>query len=225
MKKNYIKKGLATLLIAGTGSLYQANISKENNPEMKINKKHEKIIEKDKLFNQKIEQQSSDEIQAPQYNTPRDYCSRYARFAAKDLFEKEYAWDHAWNLRYKDKIVHEIQENDTFKDLITKNILNPGMIVGIKQPDYRTSHENTRDLKGEKAKYTHVILYAGLNDNGQPEFLHQYGWKKEKITQEDFKKYKFTPIEILTTKKQQNKNIQFAEAKKLLENLVKEKIN
>lgn len=215
MKNNYLKKAALATMLTLAGSFYHTNHSKEYNPETKIQQNLERIIEKGKIFEEKIKEQSSDEIKAPQYNTPRDYCSRYARIAAENIFGKKYSWEDAWNLRYKDKIAHHFNENDSFKELITNNILRPGMLVGVKQPDNKTSHENDKDLEGNKVKYTHIILYAGLNDSGEPEFLHQYGRKKEKINEKDFEKFGFTPKEIITTKEDNN---YFASLGKSLDN-------
>jgi len=201
MTNKYLARMLLGTIISLTGGLYQSNLSKEYNPDIRVKQNFERmVVEKDDIFNQKIKEQSSDEINAPQYNTPKEYCSRYARVAAENLFGKKYSWDDAWNLRYKDKIEHYFREEDSFKELITNNILRQGMLVGIKQPDNKTSHENDKDLEGNKVKYTHIILYAGLNDNGEAEFLHQYGRKKEKISEKDFEKYGFTPKEIIAPK-------------------------
>jgi hypothetical protein len=215
MKNNYLKKIALAAGLAVAGSFYHTNLSKDYNPETKLQRNLERMIERDQTFNKRIQEQSSDEISAPQYRLDPEHCSQYARLSAKRLFDKEYIGADAWNLRYKNKVAHHLKENEDFKELITNNILRPGMMVGVKQPNNRTSYENKKDLEGNKAKYTHVILYVGLNDSGEPEFIHQYGRKKEKITEKDFEKRKLTPKEIITTK---NDNIYFAFLGKLLDN-------
>ncbi len=221
MKNNYIKKAMLATGLLLAGSFYHTNLSKDNNPENKVTQKLERIIEREKIFNQRIQEQSSDEIEAPQYKTKGSLCSRYARKSTEDLFGKKYFWRNAWDLRYNDKIAHTFNEKQgeklekELKELIIDGVLTPGSLIGIKQPDDQTACENEIDETGKKAKYTHVVLYVGLNDSGEAEFIHQFGRKMEKITEKDFEKKKFIPIEILTTKED---NVYLAFLGKLLDN-------
>ncbi len=148
-----------------------------------------------RIFQIKMQEQSSDEIPTPYFRLKKDRCSQYSRLAAKKLFGKEYNSGHAWNLRYSNKVVHEIQKQESIKDLIIRDKLEPGMLIGVYQP--RSSYKNRKDEKGQKVKYTHVITYLGLNNQGKPEFVNQLGRRIQRITDEDFSKKKFTPKEII----------------------------
>jgi hypothetical protein len=53
--------------------------------------------------------------------------------------------------------------------------------------NYRTYRTPGKDKKGNKIEDTHAILYLGINDNGQFEFLDQWVNKIEKMTIDDFK--------------------------------------
>jgi hypothetical protein len=202
MKNNYLKKAALATMITLAGSEY----NKINPHELPPNNHLERMLEREKIFNQKIKEQSSDEIKAPKYKTEGSECSRYVRKSAEDLFGKTYFWRDAWNLRYPSKIVHTFNETEgeklekELKDLIIDGILTPGAVIGIKQPDNQTTHENETDEEKKKAKYTHVAVYAGLDSSGRPEFLHEYGFDQKKISLDFFKEKNFTPIEILVPK-------------------------
>ena len=56
------------------------------------------------------------EINVPVYNrfklTPGS-CSGYVRRAAQDIFDKEYSVSNAWDRRYEDELVYEVNNNVT----------------------------------------------------------------------------------------------------------------
>ncbi len=202
MKNNYVKNIVLATALLLAGSSYQNNFSKDHNPDKLLANRLERIIEKDKIFERKILEQSSDEISAPQYRTPPDYCSRYAKIAAENLFGKEYVREKAWNLRYKNKIASPFKEDQNLKELVTNNILRPGMLIGIYNP--KSDYNNKIDLEGNKAKYTHIATFLGINDSGELEFAHQFGKKSDKITEQELRKKKLVPKEIITTKNDKN---------------------
>jgi hypothetical protein len=176
------------------------------------------MIENNQTFQRRIKEQSSDEIQPPYYKLNPNMCARYATLAAKNLFDEEYKTGNAWNMRYSNKIAHPLKNKEKLTDLIIDNILRPGMIIGAEQP--RSKYKGVKDSQGNKAEYTHVLLYVGLNDNKQPEFIHQFGRRIEKITEKDFEKRKLTPKEIITTKEDKNYIAQIKELKDNLKEII-----
>ena len=205
MKNNYVKNIVLATVLLLAGSSYQNNFSKDHNPDKLLANRLERIIEKDQTFNKRIEQYSSDEIQAPKYKyseVPPTHCSRYGVISAEDLFGKEYVREKAWNLRYKNKIASPFKEDQNLKELVTNNILRPGMLIGIYNP--KSDYNNKIDLEGNKAKYTHIATFLGINDSGELEFAHQFGKKSDKITEQELRKKKLVPKEIITTKNDKN---------------------
>lgn len=213
--KNYLKKiAVAGIITIATGVYTGGSFVNENTDNIK--EKYEKyeasrleIILKDKreeIFKDKIKNQSSDEIILPSYKLPPEYCSKYARLSAKKIFNKKYIPGHAWDLKYDNKIVYQFKEEETINDsttyenlknLIIDGILKPGMMVVVKRqmkPNeylaYKSYNRAGRDKKGNKIEDTHVLLYLGLNDNGEEEFAHYWYNKKEKIIPDKFKERK-----------------------------------
>lgn len=176
--------------------------------------KLERILEekREKIFEQKVEEQSSDGIKTPKYSrekVPDSYCSRYANRSAKKIFKKEYEEDDAWDLKYKNSIIDKFKDDEiisdstiyeSIKDKIIDGTLKPGMMVitkrkmGPKEHLKYTSYPTKgykyagKDEKGNKIEDTHVILYIGINKNKEPEFIHKWVDKTERITIQDFAK-------------------------------------
>ncbi len=211
---NYLKKLGLTGMVTLAGSMYTGG-SLNNNQEYHTqiynefeSSRLEKILEekREKLFDQRIEEQSSDEIKTPNYKLAPNSCSKYARLAANKIFHKKYNPGHAWDLKYDNTIIHEFKENEisndstiyqNLKDLIIDGTLRPGMMVVAKRDmkpkeykRYKSYGTPGKDERGNKIEDTHVILYLGINDKEQPEFLHQWINQKEKITIDDFKERK-----------------------------------
>jgi hypothetical protein len=212
---NYLKKiALAGMLTLAAGSYSGGNFtSKDLDYEKERYESYEtsrleKILkeEKEKLFEHRAEEQSSDEIKVPYYKLAPSSCSKYARLSAKKIFNKKYNPGHAWDLKYDNKIVYQFKEeeitNDStiyenLKNKIIDGTLEPGMIIVAKRDmkpkeykRYKSYGTPGKDEKGNKIEDTHVILYLGINNNKKPEFLHQWINQKEKITIEDFKERK-----------------------------------
>ncbi len=150
---------------------------------------------KERLLYQKHLEQNSEKINPPIYRLNSDHCSEYALLAARKLFGKEYNWRNTWDLRYKNQVVSEIKNNENILELIINNKLKPGMIVGTKIPN--SNYENEIDLEGNKAKYTHVLVYVGINQDNEPEFIHQLGSRIMKSSLLELEKKKFIPKEII----------------------------
>ena len=133
LKKRYLVAPLTALLLTSPINYAKNNPAKANYlenivknfsslirnkpteiPEVTIYGKKQ-TIEED-LLKRKIQEQSSDEIKTPHYRLTADECSKYARLATRKLFNKKYNSDHAWELRYKNKIVQLISENTKIED-------------------------------------------------------------------------------------------------------------
>lgn len=124
-------------------------------------------------------------------------CSAYAKRAASQIYGEDYAGGNAWNLRYHNRRVASLS-SATLESLAQKEIVQPGMLVGIQYP--RSRYRNTRDETGRKAKYTHVGVYIGNNKKGQALIAHQFGKKTYVHTTAQLKRMGLKPIEVLDGK-------------------------
>ncbi len=95
-------------------------------------------------------------------------CSKYTRFAAKELFNKKYNPCHAWNRRYNSDEVVEVKDSDIYSKILQAE---PGSIIGINVPF--SNYQNGLDEKHQQRELTHVILYLGINKDGEPLFSEQ----------------------------------------------------
>lgn len=201
MKSNLVKKILETAIVSS--SLF-GNLPDLHAPD--IPKEMEETIQsycekqRESAINYLSYNQNSQAITPPNFKLPPSRCSKYMRKSAKSLFGKEYVPADAWDLQYNNKEVHQIKENENMEDLIIKGVLKPGMVIGAKWPvkDIRKYGNKGKDIKGKPIEYTHVVGYLGFNKDKEPEFLHQWGSKKEKATQKELEeKYKIEFVEIL----------------------------
>lgn len=140
-----------------------------------------------------------DEIpKAPEYKLSRFHCAEYAVRAAKDLYRKEFVSSNAFNLRYCNKVISEIENPNQIYQLIDNGILKPGMIVGTTNPN--SPYRNAADQSGQKAEYTHVVVYVGKNKDQEPEFIHQRESTIENVTLTQLLNMRLTPVEVLDTR-------------------------
>ncbi len=151
-----IKYGLASLVLAG--SIYAQNPRENKIPE------------------------------APIYTVsevPSNYCSRYAKLAAKELYGIDYPSADAWKLRDAENI-DEIKLNDkiNLETLVKDGKLKPGMLVGMYYPK---SKYNERD-EVKKAGYTHVLVYIGKDKEGKLWFADKFGKNIRKKNLSELKK-------------------------------------
>ena len=116
---------------------------------------------------------------APLYSesqVPANYCSRYVRFAARDLYDIEYPADDAWKLRnHSNMNAIKLNSGDDLRELADNETLKPGMVVGMFYP--ASKYNGRQDV--EKAGYTHVLLYLGSKD-GELYFADKFGSKIRK---------------------------------------------
>ncbi|MBM3232471.1 hypothetical protein FJZ21_03805 [Candidatus Pacearchaeota archaeon] len=115
-------------------------------------------------------------IRGPVYSegqVPTSYCARYARMAAKDLFDLEYPVGHAWKMRSFPGIetipIHSTQE---LADFANMGMLKPGMLVGFRY--FFTHPDNLNAARKEGVDYTHMALLIDTDSEGGPFFADKF---------------------------------------------------
>lgn len=153
-------------------------------------------IHKQLIWDKLAEEQNADVIKMPYIRTPKSYCARYAIKSAEKLFNKNYNLGNAWDLKYSNPIVYDFDKEEDVKDAIIKGKLTPGMLVTSKWPvkNIRKYGKKGFDIANNPIDATHVIEYIGIGrrtsegflDLPEPLFSHQWGDKKEVLTQKQF---------------------------------------
>jgi hypothetical protein len=124
---------------------------------------------------------------------PPDYCSRYARLAAEQMFGKKYPKANAWDISKVCSRVANVGNNEELIALAEDGILKPGMIIGLYYPD--TEHNNF------EYPYTHVSLFLGLDSRNRPLFAEQFGDATFISEMKDLKRYRAREILDVSPKK------------------------
>lgn len=122
-------------------------------------------------------------------------CSGYARRVAEEMFGKKYSFANAWDRRYKDRVVCEVEDNDDLRGLADGGVLKPGMLVGVFYP--RSHYNDVKDMKGHPVKYTHMVVYIGEDPNGEPLFVEQFGVGTRERTLSQFDDHDLEAREII----------------------------
>ncbi len=140
----------------------------------------EQIIQREKQNNLETKVKKNKILKdAPSYKGySNGHCAGYAISVARDYFNKNIYFAPAWDAGYANRITRKISGNEEFKKLALENKISPGVIVGTFYS--KSFYLNKRDMKGNKVKYTHLMVYAGI-ENGEPIFYHQFIDKTEKI--------------------------------------------
>lgn len=125
-------------------------------------------------------------------------CSAYVRLAAGELFGKTFSISHAWNRRYSDRVVAELESFQDLKPLIEKGVLERGMVLGIYNP--LSSFNNNLDFKGNPIQYTHNALYLGRNLAGQPLMAEQFNHLTVVRTESEMRRFGLKPVHIFDSK-------------------------
>ncbi len=137
-----------------------------------------------------LEQTVQNEIpKTPKFNLRPYRCANYATQAAEKLYRKHYTPANAWNLRDNNNILFPINSYEELETLAKDKIIQPGMIIGTYNPSSSRNKKNRL--------YTHVVLYIGINKQGEPEFVHQWGSKIKQWTLSELKAKKLKPIEVI----------------------------
>jgi LysM repeat protein len=207
---NNMKKGLLSLLaipvLAATfvGCSPYHKIRIETDPTS-----IERYIDNSQI--QSIKKKKAPEIfrRAPQYKRYMGYgtkCAGYSVLTSRDMFNKNMFYAKAWNLRYKNEIVTQVNGNNRLKQIAEDGTLKPGMIVAFYNP--HSEFNNKKDEKGKRVKYTHTAVFAGERNDGKLIFYHQYVDRMEKISLEDLgKEYDCSAREVIDEKNAKIKRI------------------
>lgn len=143
-------------------------------------------------------------LKVPAYSlkkVPPLHCARYVREAAKDIFNESIPAADAWNLRYSPEVQNVVSTNSSalnLESLAHQNNIRQGDMVGIYNPKSR--YLNEKDKTGERVKYTHIGLYLGTNDFGEPMIAHQFGRKTLVDSYSDMTNRGLMPREIMRVK-------------------------
>jgi hypothetical protein len=121
---------------------------------------------------------------SPKYRTSGGNCSRYARSVGKDFYGKDYFWADAWDRRHLDEVIYSFSKDENafekIKDLEKEGTLNKGMLLGVY---HRPPKNSERDIYGRKAKYSHVVIFRGIDKKtGKFYFDHEWGSKQDTIS-------------------------------------------
>lgn len=127
-------------------------------------------------------------------------CSKYVQLAAQEHYGEvdSFPQRDAWNMRYASKIVAKLKTKNKYDEmevLREEGVLKPGMVLGVYNPF--SIYRNTLDESGHKAKYTHVMLYVGKDEEGNLLFDHQWNKKTMRVGFDWMKENYLNPIEIL----------------------------
>jgi len=199
MNKNLKLKVLIPALSIGIlGSVYLGNSAK-NELMQRMYRDNPTIVEtipveisidgKQKVLNVPVYDENS---------VPKNQCSKYARLAAKSLFDLTYSPADAWNRKYCDKVVAKLSEKNSLEELVKDGTLKQGMIVGIYNP--KSLYNFGRDQSNNPIEYTHVALYLGTNLKEELVFAHKYEKKTEVVSAKEIKKRGLVPKYVFSPK-------------------------
>lgn len=128
-----------------------------------------------------VETKESGRLNVPVYSqkdVPRANCSRYIRYAGKQLFNEEYFPGNAWERKKADKFVSYVGKNP-LEQLADSGVLKPGMIIAAHFPKSKfKSHD-----------VTHVALYLGRGVNGKGLYAHEWGVRTEVTDEKRLREY------------------------------------
>lgn len=125
---------------------------------------------------------------------PANYCSRYVRLAAEDLFNITYPSTDAWDMRAEPGMrTTPARGANDLSTLADQGILTPGDILGAYNP---TSRYNRHPV-AQKVGYTHVLLYLGREGN-EFFFADKFGPEtRTRISLRELQKKGLKPVEII----------------------------
>jgi hypothetical protein len=131
-------------------------------------------------------------------DVPPFYCSRFVKYVSQQLYGECFPSDNAWNMRYKTNLnVYTIKPTESLNDLVNNGTLKEGMALGVYNPN--SEYNNTIDSQGNKALYTHVVIFVGQSEKGSLLFSDLYS-NQIRILSEANLLAEVTPKEVLSIK-------------------------
>ncbi|NCN99257.1 hypothetical protein COU62_01165 [Candidatus Pacearchaeota archaeon CG10_big_fil_rev_8_21_14_0_10_35_219] len=120
---------------------------------------------------------------------PADYCARYVRLAAEQMFDKNYEVANAWGLGDVNRVVSQFEDSSMWQ-MADKGILQPGMVVGLEFPgsDY-----------ADRGRYSHVGLMIGVGSYG-PLVAHKFHEQTRVDSPGEIEGLGLNPVEIIDSK-------------------------
>ncbi len=185
-----------TLALAGIFGLVayaqSPNLDKKTDKPVKVGTEKE-IVQIEDSSNKKIKE-------GPVYSAvevPANMCSRYVRYAAKDLFKIDYPAADAWDIRDGINVEEiKIDSKNTLETLVKDGSLKEGMVVGFYNPNSKYNARAEKDGAG----YTHVMLYLG-KDGEKLLFADKFGKKtRTKISLDEITKSGLDAREVMYIK-------------------------
>ena len=132
-------------------------------------------------------------------NLEKDYCARYCRFLANDVFGVSYLPKDSWNYPLHTNLISDIAKLDDMLKIFNLNKLSAGNVLLCKYPKSRYSKRV--DENGDRVIGTHLCIYLGENlENNSHLFAHQFGKKQYVFSFEEFSFFKLSPKKILSRK-------------------------
>lgn len=126
-------------------------------------------------------------------------CAGYAVTLARDRYCKDFIFQDAWNIRFRNESVTRIKSEDHVNYLVNEEILKPGMILAVRYLDSNYLR-NQVDGEGFPREYTHLVVFVGTDEKGIPTFQHQFEGREESITWDGLEDLNSRPIELFDAK-------------------------
>ncbi len=118
---------------------------------------------------------SSGEVTVPVYNVftglKPGMCSAYVRKAAKEMFDVDYSYSHAWDRIHNDRVIAELDGYDSLEQLISKDQISQGDVIGASYPN--SPNMRGLDSQGNLRQFSHNLLYIGESKTEEPLFAHR----------------------------------------------------
>jgi hypothetical protein len=140
------------------------------------------------------------ELAVPVYapsKVPAGFCSRYTRLAAQDLFGIPFASADAWNLRYHEEVVGDVN-GKSLSELARDQVMVPGDQVTLHYP--ASSYNGRSDEQGNELRYSHTSMFLGLDESDEPLVAHKFVDRTRVDTPAELAELDLTPIEVIRAK-------------------------
>lgn len=129
-------------------------------------------------------------------NLKKDYCARYCRFLARDIFNIEYLAKDSWNYPLHNRLILDITNLNEILIGIEETKINAGNVFLCKYP--RSRYSKRLDENENRVIGTHLCIYLGENlEDNLHLFAHQFGKKQYVFSLEEFSLFKLSPKKVM----------------------------